>query len=88
MIGDPATQTYWCLAIDAHQAALGRAPYLLAADAGFYSRKNEDAAKSKGVRRICVPNLSTQSPERRREQRSAGSGTARNGAADARAASA
>ena len=56
-------------AVEAHQAALGRAPYLLAADAAFYSRKNEDAAKSKGVRRICVPNLSTKSPERRREQK-------------------
>jgi transposase, IS5 family len=56
-------------AIDAHQAALGRAPYLLAADAGFYSGRNEAAAKAKGVKRICVPNLSTKSPERRREQK-------------------
>jgi hypothetical protein len=36
-------------AIDAHQAALGRAPYLLAADAAFYSGKNEAAARPKGV---------------------------------------
>jgi len=56
-------------AIDAHQAALGRAPYLLAADAAFYSGKNEAAARSKGVKRICVPNRSTKSPERRREQK-------------------
>jgi transposase, IS5 family len=42
-------------AIDAHQAAVGRVPYLLAADAAFYSRKNEAAARSKGVKRICVP---------------------------------
>ena len=56
-------------AIDAHQAAFGRAPYLLAADAAFYSHKNEVAAKSKGVKRICVPNRSTKSPERRREQK-------------------
>jgi Transposase DDE domain len=56
-------------AIDAHQAAVGRVPYLLAADAAFYSRKNEAAARSKGVKRICVPNRSTKSPERRREQK-------------------
>ena len=56
-------------AIDAHQAAVGRAPYLLAADAAFYSAKNEAAARSKGVKRICVPNRSTKSPERRREQK-------------------
>ena len=56
-------------AIDAHQAAVGRAPYLLAADAAFYSGKNEAAARSKGVKRICVPNRSTKSPERRREQK-------------------
>jgi transposase, IS5 family len=56
-------------AIDAHQAALGRAPYLLAADAGFYSGKNEAAAKAKGVKRMCVPNRYTKSPERRREQK-------------------
>ena len=56
-------------AIDAHQAAVGRVPYLLAADAAFYSRKNEAAARSKGVKRICVPNRSSKSPERRREQK-------------------
>jgi transposase, IS5 family len=42
---------------------------LLAADAALYSHKNEAEAKSKGVRRICVPNRSTKSPERRRERK-------------------
>jgi transposase, IS5 family len=56
-------------AIDIHQAALGRAPRLVAADAAFYSGKNEAAAKAKGVKRLCVPNRSTKSAERRREQR-------------------
>jgi transposase, IS5 family len=41
----------------------------VAADAAFYSAKNEDAAKAKGVKRICIPNRSTKSPEREREQR-------------------
>src|ERR1700757_280669 len=56
-------------AIDVHQATLGRAPYLVAADAAFYSSKNEAAAKAKGVKRVCVPNRSTKSVERRREQK-------------------
>jgi IS5 family transposase len=56
-------------AIETHRARLGRAPYLVAADAAFYSDKNEAAAKAKGVKRVCVPNRSTKSPERKREQK-------------------
>jgi IS5 family transposase len=56
-------------AIDIHQAALRRVPHLVAADAAFYSGKNEAAAKAKGVKRVCVPNRSTKSAERRREQK-------------------
>jgi IS5 family transposase len=56
-------------AIDFHQAAIGRVPHLVAADAAFYSGKNEAAAKAKGVKRLCVPNRSTKSAERRREQK-------------------
>ena len=56
-------------AIETHQALLGRAPRLVAADAAFYSLRNEAAAKAKGVKRVCIPNRSTKSPERKREQR-------------------
>jgi len=56
-------------AIEVHQARLGRTPYLVAADAAFYSGKNEAAAKAKGVKRVCVPNRNTKSPERKREQK-------------------
>ena len=56
-------------AIETHQALLGRAPHLVAADAAFYSLKNEAAAKAKGVKRVCIPNRSTKSAERKREQR-------------------
>jgi IS5 family transposase len=56
-------------AIETHQAMLGRAPHLVAADAAFYSAKNEAAAKAKGVKRVCIPNRSTKSLERRREQK-------------------
>ena len=48
---------------------LGCTPHLVAADAGFYSAKNEAAAKAKGVKRVCIPNRSTKSPERKREQK-------------------
>lgn len=56
-------------AIEIHQAKLGRAPHLVAADAGFYSAKNAVVAKAMGVKRVCIPNRSTKSPERKREQK-------------------
>ena len=56
-------------AIETHQALLGRTPSLVAADAAFYCAKNEAAAKAKGVKRVCIPNRSTKSLERKREQR-------------------
>src|SRR5712671_4451264 len=59
-------------AVETHQAMLGRIPHLVAADAGFYSAKNEVAAKAKGVKRVCIPNRSTKSPERKREQKKRG----------------
>jgi transposase, IS5 family len=56
-------------AIETHRAKLGRAPRLVAADAGFYSAKNAAVAKEMGVKRVCIPNRSTKSPERKREQK-------------------
>jgi len=56
-------------AIDAHEQCLGRTPRLAAADAGFYSGKNEAAAHERGVTRVCIPNRSTKSAERKREQK-------------------
>jgi transposase, IS5 family len=56
-------------AIEAHQAGLGRTPHLVAADCGFYSAKNEAAAKAKGVKRVCIPSRSTKSLVRKREQK-------------------
>jgi IS5 family transposase len=56
-------------AIEKHQALLGRTPRLVAADAAFYSAKNETAAKARGVKRVCIPNRSTKSLERKRVQR-------------------
>jgi len=42
---------------------------LVAADAAFYSNKNEAAAKAKGVKRICIPNRSIKSAGHKREQK-------------------
>jgi transposase, IS5 family len=56
-------------AIAAHQAKLGRTPRLVAADAGFYSTKNEIAAHAKGVQRVCIPNRSSKSAARKIEQK-------------------
>jgi hypothetical protein len=75
-------------AIDVHQAKLGRVPRLVAADAGFYSAKNEAAAKAKGVKRVCIPNCTSKSAARKRSRRSDGSATASDGAPGAKAASA
>ena len=55
--------------IERYQALLGRTPRLVAADTAFYSNKNEAAAKAKGVKRVCIPNRSTKSADRRREQK-------------------
>lgn len=56
-------------ALEAHQRKLGRAPHLVAGDAAFYSARNEAAAHEQGVCRVCIPNRSTKSAARKREQK-------------------
>ena len=56
-------------ALEAHEKKLGCTPRLMAGDAAFYSAKNEAAAHERGVKRVCIPNRSTKSAERKREQR-------------------
>jgi len=65
----PNDATLLIPAIEKHEAVLERVPRLVAADAGFYSAKNEAMAKAKGVKRVCIPNHSTKSVARRREQK-------------------
>src|SRR5919108_3520118 len=65
----PSDSDLLIAAIETHRAMLGRAPHLAAADAAFYSTKNEAAARAQGVKRVCIPNRSTKSAERKREQR-------------------
>jgi IS5 family transposase len=45
---------------------LGRIPGWVAADAGFYSRANEEAVQALGVKYVSIPNRGTGSAERRR----------------------
>jgi transposase, IS5 family len=53
-------------AIDVHEELLGRKPYLVTADAAFFSQRNENAARAKGVKRMAIPNRSTKSKQRKR----------------------
>jgi IS5 family transposase len=56
-------------ALDTHAQVFARVPRLVAGDAAFYSGTNEATAHAKGVTRVCIPNRSTKSAERRREQK-------------------
>jgi IS5 family transposase len=65
----PSDQHLLVRAVETHQRKLGRAPRLLAADAGFYSRENEQAVQQMGVTYVSIPNRNTRSEERRRLQK-------------------
>ena len=58
----PSDSDLLIAAIETHQATLGCTPHLVAADAGFYSVKNEAVAKAKGVKRVCIPQSLDQEP--------------------------
>ena len=62
----PSDQHLLLPAVKVHQRKLGRTPWLLAADAGYYSRANEEGAHALGVKYVSVPNRSTRSEERRK----------------------
>ena len=55
--------------IEVHTELMGRTPDLVAADAGFFSAKNEAKAEEMGVKRVSVPNHSTKSAARRQYQK-------------------
>ena len=65
----PSDSDLLIAAMETHRARLGRTPHLVAADAAFYSSRNEAAAKRMGVKRVCIPNRATKSPDRKREQK-------------------
>jgi transposase, IS5 family len=45
-------------ALDVHRRLLGRMPYLVTADAAFFSQRNALAAQARGVKRVAIPNRS------------------------------
>lgn len=53
-------------AIAVHEELLGRKPYLVTADAAFFSQHNENSAHTAGVKRVAIPNRSTKSKQRKR----------------------
>lgn len=57
-------------AVENHERVLGRVPYLATADAGYYSRAQEQAVEDKGVKWVAVPNRSTKSAERKKKEHS------------------
>jgi IS5 family transposase len=56
-------------ALEAHENKLGCIPRLVAGHAAFYSARNATTAHDRGVKRVCIPHRSTQSAERKREQK-------------------
>ena len=53
-------------ALDVHRQLLGRMPYLVTADAAFFSHRNEFAAQTRGIKRVAIPNRRTKSAQRKR----------------------
>ena len=65
----PADSSLLLEPVRLHQQRLGRAPELLAGDAGFYSAENEREAHALGVQRVSIPNRYTHSATRRKHQK-------------------
>jgi len=65
----PPDQDLLLPTVEAHTKVFGKAPYLLAADRGFFSRRNQRAATEAGVKRVCVPATGHISDEQLIEQR-------------------
>jgi len=57
-------------AVETHARVLGRVPHLVTADAGYYSRAQEQAVEAKGVKWVAVPNRNTTSAERKKKEHS------------------
>jgi IS5 family transposase len=45
-------------ALEVHRQLLGRMPYLVTADAAFFSHRNTLTAQARGVKRVAIPNRS------------------------------
>ena len=58
----PADLTLWTPALDRHIEMVDRPPDIAAADRGFASAKNEEAAIQRGVRRVILPRPGRKTP--------------------------
>jgi IS5 family transposase len=65
----PADRTLWVPGLDRHIVIFGRPPDLATADCDFSSVANEDAAVTRGVRRVILPNDGRKTPVRRPYER-------------------
>ena len=65
----PSDSELFVGAVAEPQRKLGRTPTLGAADAGFYTRENERAIPTRGVKWVSIPNRNSRSPDRRSHQR-------------------
>ena len=57
-------------AVKEQKRRLGRAPQLVTADAGYCAQAHEQAIQEMGVKWVAVPNRNTQSPERKKREKS------------------
>jgi len=64
----PDDRTLAIPSLETHQQIFGRPPYLLAADRGFWSHRNKQAAKTAGVKKVCIPAVGKLSAEQHAEQ--------------------
>jgi transposase, IS5 family len=65
----PPDVTLWTAALDRHMAIFDRPPDLAAGDRGFASAANEEAAVTRGVRRVVLPRSGRKTPARRTYER-------------------
>jgi IS5 family transposase len=66
----PSDRDLFLGAVETHERVLGRVPILATADAGYYSRVQEQAVEDKGVKWVAVPNRNTKSAERKKKEHS------------------
>lgn len=65
----PADAELLIPSIEKHKEVYGVVPSLVAADAGFFSAKNEQEAQAAGVAKISIPSRTTRSEARRKHQK-------------------
>jgi IS5 family transposase len=65
----PPDVTLWTPALDRHIAVFDRPPDIAAGDRGFGSAANEEAARTRGVRRVILPRTGRKTAARRAYER-------------------